>query len=463
MTSPQYTPDVPYAPAVRRGMRGGLQRVAAAAQAATLDAARGAGQVATRAAAARYWSGAWAVAAALVAVLVVRVTEIYPRLALVRPAILTTGVALLLTAAFTPASARRALVRDPQFRRVLAYVGLAAAMVPLALWRGRSFSMVQTMAIFDVVLVGAVLLCAPTARTLERLLLTYVLATSAYALAVTSSGVRVEGDRLSTIGSYDPNDLAALLCTALPMACALVVRRGAGWLRPVGLACAAILCYTVTLTGSRGGLIAMVAGAAVLVAGFNPARLVPAAIALVMAAPVVWSSAPETFRVRARSIFALEQDYNTQSTGGRQYIWKRGLVFFARSPVVGVGPGNFDTRLGRDFEAQGTVGAWHTAHNTPIQVLVELGIVGGALYALMFAAAFRAAARVYRVGRVPAAAAPLHYPELMAAFVSFCTSAMFLSHAYSHFAFFLVALGGYAARVFDQELGPKAGAARSRG
>jgi hypothetical protein len=40
---------------------------------------------------------------------------------------------------------------------------------------------------------------------------------------------------------------------------------------------------------------------------------------------------------------------------------------------------------------------------------------------------------------------------------------MFLSHAYTHFTFVILALGGYAARVFDAELGPARGRRAARG
>jgi O-antigen ligase len=394
----------------------------------------------------------------MVVILVVRINEVYPVLRPFRPAIMTAVVATLLSVAFTPQAAWRAVVRNPQFRRVVGYIVVAALMLPFALWKGNSFSVVETMLLFDVPLVTAVLLCAPRLSTLERLLTTYVVATTGYALAVMAARRVVETDRLTSSASYDPNDLAALFCIALPIACALIARRRAGWQRLVGLVCAPILLYTITLTGSRGGLIALVVGALVLLGGYNAGRLVPAALVVTLAAPVVWSQAPETFRTRAKSILALEEDYNTQSTSGRKYIWKRGLSFFARSPVIGVGPGNFDVKLGRDFAAQGTTGYWHTAHNTPIQVLAELGAAGGFFFAAMMWASFRAAARVYRPGRGAEAQRP-HYPELTASLASFCTSAMFLSHGYVHFMFFLVAfVGGYAARVFDLELGP----ARSR-
>jgi O-antigen ligase len=113
--------------------------------------------------------------------------------------------------------------------------------------------------------------------------------------------------------------------------------------------------------------------------------------------------------------------------------------------------------MGRDFESKGITGSWHTAHNTPIQVFVELGVIGGSLYVMMIAACFRTAARAYRMKRTLSGAV-LHYPELMAAFASYAASAMFLSHAYIHFTFFVIGLGAYAARVFDVELGPRRGA-----
>jgi O-antigen ligase len=131
--------------------------------------------------------------------------------------------------------------------------------------------------------------------------------------------------------------------------------------------------------------------------------------------------------------------------------------------VIGVGPGNFDTRMGRDFEEKGIVGAWLTAHNTPIQVLVELGLAGGVVFGALVWTGFRAGKRLYRSRRPGRSGALLHYPEVTASMAAFCASSMFLSQAYSHLAFFVFAFGGYAARVFDAELGPPDTPTRRRG
>jgi O-antigen ligase len=447
----------------RRGMRGGLQRAAHAAASAAVptdgtapDGRRQQQRPAERLLSS-YWAGAWKVAALVTAVLVIRLAEVVPRLSLVRPTVLVLLIAFLMHSSRSRPAAWRRVWQDGQLRRALGYVAVALATVPFALWKIPAISAVQGM-VFDVGLIVILLLCPPTLLTVDRLLTAFPLLTSVYAVATIAAGRVVEGDRVTTSGMYDPNDLGALFCIALPMALALLLRAGL-LKKALGLVCAAVLAYGIIRTGSRGGMLGMAAGVLTLLLGFNIRRFVPAAVALAIASPLIWANAPETFRRRATSIFELESDYNTTSSSGRMYIWGRGLTFFAANPLIGVGPGSFETRLGQDFREQGTTGAWHTAHNTWIQVLVELGVVGGALLFTMMWKTLRAGWHFYRPRRPSAGTrtgtAPPHHPEVFASMLAFCVTATFLSHAYQHLTFFVIGLGALVAQVhrFEQSAG----------
>src|SRR5262249_52517840 len=63
---------------------------------------------------------------------------------------------------------------------------------------------------------------------------------------------------------------------------------------------------------------------------------------------------------------------NIDTSGGtgqtRIQLWMDGLMLFFRSPIFGIGPGNFGEALG------------HVAHNSYVHAFTEMGLVGGTLF-----------------------------------------------------------------------------------
>jgi O-antigen ligase len=84
----------------------------------------------------------------------------------------------------------------------------------------------------------------------------------------------------------------------------------------------------------------------------------------------------------------------------RLAMWSAGLTLVREHPLVGVGPGQVK-RLYPEYAPAYAVRR-HTSHlhNTPLQIAVERGLVGLALWLWVFAAFFARAARVWR--RLPA-------------------------------------------------------------
>ena len=402
------------------------------------------------------WRAAWIPAIAVFTVVVIRLHELVPQLALIRPTILLVLVALWLHSSNSRPAAWRAALRDPQLRLATGYTITAYLMVPFALWLGRSLSIANSLP-FGLIVITMLLLVPPTRAQLDRITFGVAVITTVYALGVLAKNLVVDGDRLTTGGMYDPNDLAALLLVAMHLALGVALRKERPWKRLLALACAAVLLYATLRTSSRGGMLAMVTGLLTLGSALPPRRIVAFALLMVVGTPVLWQVAPAKFRERAETLVALDEDYNTTSTAGRTNLWKRGLAFFTASPLIGVGAGNFEQRLGEDFrERTGGVGAWHTAHNTYVQVMVELGIAGITFLGLML---YRALKVGWQLSRPPKRGQEhrLYRPELLAATVSWCSSAFFLSHGYSFLLFGVIALSALAARVRAAELAGASG------
>ena len=172
---------------------------------------------------------------------------------------------------------------------------------------------------------------------------------------------------------YNPNVLAGYFLAALPAA--LLVLAWA-WRstaqdeeRPrLGLIAAGfallIPCAALLLTGSRAGLLGAVLGAGVIVLA-APTRiprrwLAVAALALV----ALMVLAPP---VRNRLLSATTQ---SNSAIFRWYTWKGTAAMIAARPLLGFGPGSFESAYPRFAQ----VGFTRMAHQTPLQIAAEAGL-----------------------------------------------------------------------------------------
>ncbi len=379
-----------------------------------------------------YWSGAAWGTLVVLSFVMVRIGEQLGPLRYVKPVLFSTAAILAIHVAYTSRTAWLAAWAKPQVQLMLVYIACIAASVPFSVWRGKSLGLLQiTPWAFAVVLVCA--LTPPSRVVTDRIALLLPWIAAVYGILVVAAGEVVESTRITSAGSYDPNDLGVLFACMLVLSLGATLR-GHVFSRVISAVAAVILLWVLLMTGSRGALLAIGAGMLTFVAAFRPRTQIVLVVVLIAVVPVAWRFAPPVMRQRAATLFALEDDYNATSNSGRVYLWKRGLTFAAKNPIVGVGAGGFEIQLGRDFEEQGTRGAWHTAHNTYVQVFAELGIPGGiALMSLLFVCA-SAAATTWRWTK------PVHRPEYLASVVAYLTGIAFLSHAYSYLLFGMIGL-----------------------
>lgn len=395
-----------------------------------------------------YWRGATWVAIAMLAIIAVRLHEVAPFLAPLRPALLVSVGGLALVFQQSRGRAIQGLFRSPIYQLVLAYFGWACLTAPFALWIGQAVSTLQVFvpAIF---LVTALLLCPPTLRTVTRLQAGLVGASAIFAVALLAMGRTSMDQRMSISGSLDSNDIAAVMALSFPLAAGLVLH-STGWRRWLGLVAAALLTVATTATGSRGGTLALVAGALTFVFGLRGGRKLLMLFLLVVGGIGAWLAAPPAFRERMASFAAGEKDYNYTAYGGRKQIWARARMYIIQNPLLGVGVGNFPTAEGETLAAMKLRGKWSNAHNAYLQAAAEMGLVGGALFVALLVVPARRAYRHWRprarnrIGRMR------HRPEFLAAIVAFAVSSIFLSHAY-FFAFFgLIGIATLADRALSR-------------
>jgi O-antigen ligase len=139
----------------------------------------------------------------------------------------------------------------------------------------------------------------------------------------------------------------------------------------------------------RGAWLGFLAGVAVVVGLTRRGRLV--VVAAVVALAVVVVLVPG-LRQRAESIV----DPSDPTARDRLSMWRSGVAMVRDRPLTGVGPGQVKHEYRRYAEPQALQQSRGHLHNTPLQILVERGVLGLAAWLSIFAAFFLRVGRLLR-------------------------------------------------------------------
>jgi O-antigen ligase len=181
---------------------------------------------------------------------------------------------------------------------------------------------------------------------------------------------------------FDPNDFGLILALSIPLALYLALK-SPNWMRWCWRAAVLMVMSALLLTASRTALVA-----AFVAFGFalwtwreaDRGQRISSALLLVLLVAGLLQFAPASSRARLATI-------TTELTRGtlhnRTLIWKTGLKVFQRHPVLGVGAGAYPEAVRPWLGTPGVPGHRYVAHNTFLSVLVECGVIGFGLYALV--------------------------------------------------------------------------------
>jgi O-antigen ligase len=227
-----------------------------------------------------------------------------------------------------------------------------------------------------------------------------VVVTSAFvagAVAATVYGLlnlsaTVEAGRLTGTG-LDPNEMASVLVAGVALSGALVVnlRRSPG--PQLAAAAAGGFClFGIFLTVSRGGILAlgMALIAAIVFSGRWRLRVVAATI-LIAAATFLYFTILAPSEAKERISSATQGE--TRVPDGRTTIWQIGWRMAEAKPLTGVGAGNFRDAAKEYLLQPGAItrsdqilrDTPQVAHNSYLEVLAELGLVGAVLFLTIIA------------------------------------------------------------------------------
>jgi O-antigen ligase len=164
--------------------------------------------------------------------------------------------------------------------------------------------------------------------------------------------------------------------------------------RVLVLFAAAIICLSIVLSRSRGGVLSLFGELAFLaLAAFatrprrhgagGRAAAASLAGALALGACVVAGLFWIGREAVARSVADLPETISSTSAISRGVIWRDTLALVADHPLLGTGIGAYATAFGAYTRSGGTI-AVHQAHNDYLQVVADAGAVGAVL-AILFA------------------------------------------------------------------------------
>jgi O-antigen ligase len=236
---------------------------------------------------------------------------------------------------------------------------------------------------------------APTRKLQLGLLVAYLMGAQVAALQ-TILAYRTLGDsmrRFST-GSADPNAVAMILALSVPIAWYLSMAYRQPIMRWICRAYLPVGIVALALTGSRGGLLAMMVGLLIVpltMTKLSPGRLAAAVALLALSGGLAVAYVPD--RVVER-LATTRESVEGLSLGGRFQIWKAGMHAFTHRPLAGYGAGAF-----KRAASPWLGGEQRVAHNSFLSVLVEQGMIGFLLYWTMFMLVFAAAWKLPTIER----------------------------------------------------------------
>ena len=262
---------------------------------------------------------------------------------------------------------------------------------------------------------------------------------------------RISG-RISIGTMYDPNDLALVLVTFLPIAM-MFSFYSKGVQRIFGIIGSTLGVFGIILSQSRGGFLGLIT--IMILIFFNKSRFKIKYLTILLLLGIIFISfTPRSYWDRISTI------KEGSKASERSLIWKRSLSMIYKNPL-GYGAGNFPSAYGRyiandpnaywDDPDKWQVYAWRTAHNSFILIAVELGLLGLAMYIILYYKIYNNFQKIKKIFLSDTAL--YQYAEFFRiSFVGYTVCAFFLSQSYSSIFFLIVAISSVMINVIANEI-----------
>ena len=334
------------------------------------------------------------------------------------------------------------------------WAGFAVCLVvatPFSIWRGGSASLVVSYLRVDFLMLFILGGLVVTWRDCRLVMCTIAWA-AAFNLLTSSLFTKDSGDRTTgAVGSLgNANDFAAHLLLVLPFLLWVTLTAKSFTVRVTAILGVTYGCLVIMRTGSRGGLVGLLAALLVFFLFYaTPFQRLALVVAIPLAVLVILSSlpAPTLRRITSFTASADVSEEAIASSNAREYLLSKSIEYTVEHPLVGVGPGQFSQYEGRNNRLGGTAhGYWHETHNTFTQVSSECGIPALLFFVASIVSSFALLNSTYRQvsSRVDCRDMRAMISCIILGLSAFCVGIFFLSFAYM---FYLPALGGLAISV----------------
>lgn len=221
-------------------------------------------------------------------------------------------------------------------------------------------------------------------------------------------------DRFQAIGGTlsNPNDLAFYLLITAPLCLLLAVCSKNKLFRVVGGGGAAVAVLTAIRTGSRMGMLMLIAIFLLIFLRAPGGRKVVLSAAALLIGLVGIAITPSDALLRYRLLFVSPQEWVQLDDGqhleaaraagsalARQALFTKSVEVTLHNPLVGVGPGMFGVSLGDDRESVAKGLVWRDTHNSFTQISSECGIPALILYLAAFVFCVKSVYSIYKRSR----------------------------------------------------------------
>jgi len=327
-------------------------------------------------------------------------------------------------------------------RRMIAFTALCLVSLSFSIWRSGTLAFISKdlLGVFSVFfLTFKTAVNITTIRFYFTIFAVILGMMTIMALLASTSG------RMVISSSYDPNDVGLVVLTASALLYGYSRDRKVSY--RIYLILFSVLGFFVALsTQSRGAFLGVVAVVTFFMFSNDgtdsqkiyrwPSFRTIAGVAF--CAVIIVALLPDSSWDRIFTIFDLENDYNTTGETGRLAIWQRGIDTFLSRPW-GVGAGVYQSA----DVASG--GRYHTAHNSILQIAVELGLIGMLIFLSFHSQLWRTTGRLMRArgvhDKVTHQSAFAMALGLRGAIIAFLVTSFFLSMGYSRIFYALLGLG----------------------
>jgi O-antigen ligase len=276
----------------------------------------------------------------------------------------------------------------PMRKLWIPFAGLLLVMAIGITFADDSFVVAKLTVQWTAFLIVAMLVGSADREQLERVFMALAVAggiLGAVAVATSSQQVLVEGGAAATgraqAGFDHPAVLAFFLVLAFPPATALTLHGRRLAFRPVWAVCAGLCVAGVAFSLTRGAMLALALSLVVLLLLPAFRRWAVVAIVVLVVFAVFNARAIENSPQLEVIGQRLSTVTETQATASNQrlYIWSKTPSMVADHPIFGVGAGNFPFWAPRYAIVDYGGSPFVHAHNLPLTVAAENGIIGLAL------------------------------------------------------------------------------------